>query len=139
MIYIVRTTHTNLFFLAHSTDHAREQAQKNGPWTINNIQPFCHAPAEPYHPHHLPESVKRHCRRLTPSEAMDLLDVLTAGYGVELCAPENGGWTDGFMYVNHGDAYSPTIVWDWTTHRFHWHSTWGDILEMHERKGVKYA
>lgn len=108
-----------------------------------------------YRPHNIPESIKRKARKMVEEDqkeyghhlsfsvakALEYISELIGGYGVEGMIPEGmhprSEW-DGFQYVNMGDTYASTVVYDSTTHRFYWGVSWGDIFEMHERKGIEY-
>lgn len=63
-------------------------------------------------------------------EANDVLD----GFGVEVIELETrrAGRVWGF-YVNMGDAYDRTLVWDARGARFHV-TSWGDVVERWERR-----
>jgi hypothetical protein len=44
----------------------------------------------------------------------------------------------GFEYINVGDIYKTTLVWDYWHHEFHV-SSWGDWLELQELNGRKFV
>lgn len=58
-------------------------------------------------------------------EAMSRINTLMHGYGVEVCRQRNSQiyWGDtGLLYVNYGDTYIPTIIYD--THKERAFSIW---------------
>lgn len=68
--------------------------------------------------------------------ALDKINDLVGGYGVEAI---EGNWHDRYyqnivaLYVNRGDTYVTTMLYD--TVRGTWHvSSWGDFVEHYERK-----
>jgi hypothetical protein len=71
--------------------------------------------------------------------ALDLADSLLGGFGVEAIRPE-GEHVDNFyynvrlLYVNQGDAYATTIVYDTKYGKFGI-TTWGDWVEWAEQTG----
>jgi hypothetical protein len=63
---------------------------------------------------------------------MHIANKILGGYGVEYVAHKNDGYLEreskGFEYVNMGDTYEPTLIFDrlkgkWIV------GTWGDIVE----------
>jgi hypothetical protein len=56
-------------------------------------------------------------------------DKVMNGHGVERISGVGGG----LMYVNMGDTYDTTLIYDYKTNRFVV-SSWGDIVERHPRR-----
>ena len=67
-------------------------------------------------------------------KALELANELIGGYGVEYIAHRNDTpWRSyGLQYVNMGDTYAATIIFDWKSQRFRWPVSWGDIVESRE-------
>jgi hypothetical protein len=69
---------------------------------------------------------------------MNILNTLTQGYGVEAIVI-NGKWIDKYwmdncgLYVNQGDTYSRTIVFD-TANGNYICTSWGDFFEEKENE-----
>lgn len=53
------------------------------------------------------------------------------GHGVEYLTPSDGG--NGVDYVNMGETYAPTLMFDYKTNRFVV-SSWGDLVERQPRR-----
>jgi hypothetical protein len=73
-------------------------------------------------------------------EALGYADGLLEGYGVE---PIRGDWVDNYygdivaLYVNTGDTYNPTILYDVNAGKF-LVTSWGDWVERYgDRYGVQ--
>lgn len=69
--------------------------------------------------------------------ALDTCNAILHGYGVEAIRDnqwENGYYMDiGLLYVNMGDTYIPTVVYD--TRKKQWYVTsWGNIIERNEKR-----
>jgi hypothetical protein len=64
-------------------------------------------------------------------KALEYANELIGGYGVEYIAHrDDTSWrSHGLQYVNTGDTYSATVVYDWHTGRFLWGADWGSIVE----------
>lgn len=67
----------------------------------------------------------------TVDAALDFADKVLLGYGVE--ALRGAGWRDYYLdinllYVNRGDSYLPTILYDTHKDRFYV-ASWGDYIE----------
>lgn len=85
----------------------------------------------------LKESQKRKIRQIAREksvfEALSYASDLIEGFGVECiwgdAIPENGHSPD-VEYVNTGDTYTPTVIYDRVTRRFLWGACWGDIVEQ---------
>lgn len=85
----------------------------------------------------LPESVKRRLRQIAkekgPEEAMEYADKLLEGFGVEViwgnADPYSFRSKPDLLYVNMGDPYVPTVIYDNVSNRFLWGLSWGDIVE----------
>lgn len=83
----------------------------------------------------LKEYQKRKIRRVAReqgiSAAMELANEMLQGHGVECI----WGYADGFReapdieYVNLGDPYIPTVIYDRVAKRFLWGECWGNIVE----------
>lgn len=59
------------------------------------------------------------------------------GHGVEAIFDSGAKWPD-MEYVNLGDTYTATVVFDWVEHK--WMVTsWGHWIEHAERQGRTYA
>ena len=74
-----------------------------------------------------------------PSDAENIMEAINEvldGYGVE-GVDLSERWAC-FDYVNMGDAYSATVCYVPSEDRFIV-TTWGDLVEYFERKGVKAA
>lgn len=73
---------------------------------------------------------------LDPDQKLNALDVVLDGFGVEGVRVE-GAWIDNYhgdivaSYVNQGDTYTETVVYDHETDEFHV-TSWGDWLEAWE-------
>lgn len=67
---------------------------------------------------------------------MEAINEILGGYGVEQITDNQWSeyWRDGgLLYVNMGDAYSPTICYD--TRKDKWIvCPWGDIIERNEKR-----
>ena len=71
-------------------------------------------------------------------ECMQELNRLIGGYGVQNIRGDyvNGFWQDTVMlYVNMGDTYSTTVVFDTQRRRFYV-TSYGDYVEFLQRNGV---
>jgi hypothetical protein len=66
----------------------------------------------------------------------EVINEILGGYGVEQITDSqwDNYWCDGgLLYVNMGDAYSPTICYD--TRKDQWIvCPWGDIVERNEKR-----
>lgn len=107
--------------------------------------------------HHDPELVCRAVRRVMRGAALDphcyrqgdfrlhdaeavlaILDPLLETFGVESAARRPGESPTRFVYLNTGDTYTATLLFYVPTHS--WRVTsWGDVVEADERRGVKYT
>lgn len=82
----------------------------------------------------LKEYQKRKIRRVAREQgidaAMELANEMLQGHGVE-CIWGYAGILDtpDIEYVNMGDPYIPTVMYDRVTGRFRWGECWGDIVE----------
>jgi hypothetical protein len=72
-------------------------------------------------------------RRISPERTLRHIDVLIEGFGIEYVNFKNGNVA--FAYVNTGDSYNGTIVYNYKTLTFQ-ATTVGDIVE---RDMTKYA
>lgn len=63
------------------------------------------------------------------SEALDAVDVLLDGHGIEHLSSVDG--SDPIAYVNMGDPYIPTVLYDYEKNRFYV-TDWGAIVEGDE-------
>lgn len=70
------------------------------------------------------------------NEVLIYADKILTGHGVEALVAEDGD-TLIATYVNMGDTYAPTLLFDWTDVRWRL-TTWGDFVETAERRGVKF-
>jgi hypothetical protein len=80
---------------------------------------------------------------LSPMGAMIEIDKALDGFGVvEVSRDRNSGraalYTPRFFYSNQGDTYTTTIVFYVPTRSFRV-TSWGDVVEADERRGIKYA
>ena len=71
-----------------------------------------------------------------PDNALDEINKILKGYGVE--AIRDNDWASyfcdiGLLYVNLGDTYIPTVVYDTRKKRFII-TSWGNIIESNERR-----
>lgn len=72
--------------------------------------------------------------RTTMRNAMEYANDVLDGHGVELLRLRTRrGGTRSALYVNMGDTYNATLVWDRHTDSFKV-TTWGDIIESWERR-----
>lgn len=75
-----------------------------------------------------------------PSRAelkMAALNELGEFYGVEVCFSTRSHTVPEFSYLNAGDTYAETLVrYRSGTYRV---TTWGDVVEAMERRGVKFG
>lgn len=62
---------------------------------------------------------------------LNLADKVLDGFGREYLTPSNGG--NGVDYVNMGDAYTPTLMFDYEKSRF-LVGSWGDLVERQPRR-----
>src|SRR3989442_15259614 len=64
------------------------------------------------------------------NDTLKTVSILLDGYGVEYVPSKMDahGKGRGLEYVNMGDAYAPTILYDCLHKRFIW-ASWGDIVE----------
>jgi hypothetical protein len=75
--------------------------------------------------------------RPNPShDALMEVSKLTRCYGVEALAREPGSRPRHY-YVNTGDTYTATITYSLISGTFRV-TSWGDIVETEERRGIKY-
>jgi hypothetical protein len=71
-------------------------------------------------------------------DALDRINGLIHGYGVEAIRNPNDGWKRYYgdislLYVNMGDTYAPTVIYDVKNQS--WHITsWGDFIESKPRR-----
>lgn len=70
-------------------------------------------------------------------QRMHAIDVLIGGFGCEAIFGDDPYWPD-MEYVNMGDTYVPTIVYDHVEGRF-MVTSWGAWIEDAEAKGRTYA
>jgi len=69
-------------------------------------------------------------------QALDSINNILGGYGVE--AIRDNKWSSyycdiGLLYVNLGDTYTPTVIYD--TRSDKWIiASWGDIVERNEKR-----
>ena len=69
-------------------------------------------------------------------QAMDAINTILSGYGVE--SIKDNRWTSyycdiGLLYVNMGDTYTPTVIYD--TRKGAWMvCSWGDIIEAQPKR-----
>lgn len=74
---------------------------------------------------------------------LDAMNAALGGFGVE-ALPVEGAWVDSYyrnfvaLYVNQGDTYDPTVVFDTETGEFSLMS-WGDFLEDWEAQHPELA
>ena len=68
-------------------------------------------------------------------DALQLTDDLLHGHGVERVAlrTQRGPHVLTFDYVNFGDTYVATLLYDYNAHRFRV-TSWGDLVETWERR-----
>lgn len=78
--------------------------------------------------YHKPKTIE--CQMLAINEVLE-------GHGVEAVFGDDPRWPD-MEYVNMGDTYTTTIVYDWTKDRFEI-ASWGDWVERAERNGKEYT
>lgn len=69
--------------------------------------------------------------------AMEALSEVLDGYGAEALWPEGEYLWPRATYVNMGDTYAPTILYDYASQRFAV-TSWGDYVETKERRGVHF-
>ena len=62
---------------------------------------------------------------------LERADKVLDGFGREYLTPSDGG--NGVDYVNMGDAYVPTLMFDYKTSRFV-AASWGDLVERQPRR-----
>lgn len=68
---------------------------------------------------------------------MAALNVVLEGHGVESIQKDGTYGTPEALYVNMGDTYNTTIIWD--DGRQTWFvESWGDWVEKAERRGLKF-
>jgi len=85
----------------------------------------------------LKESQKRKIRQVAKTKgiaaAMELANEMLQGYGVEciwgFADPNSSREAPDIEYVNLGDPYIPTVIYDRVTGRFLWGECWGNIVE----------
>ena len=73
---------------------------------------------------------------------MEAINTIIGGYGVEALRQHNistdNYWMDTrAIYVNMGDTYTLTLLYDILMDRFYF-TSWGDFVESAERKGAKF-
>jgi hypothetical protein len=76
-------------------------------------------------------SIRRIANRHGVEAALDAANQIIGGYGVEVIwgnRVRGYGWPD-LEYVNMGDTYASTIIYDHVTNRFLWGANWGSIVE----------
>lgn len=61
------------------------------------------------------------------------LDEIAETYGVEAIFENSSRMSPAFEYLNTGDPYAPTLIYDHDTNRFRV-TSWGDIVERHPNK-----
>jgi hypothetical protein len=78
----------------------------------------------------------RELKRLPTDQLLERANILVGGYGVEYISHRNDTMRDrlGLEYVNLGDTYDVTFVWDHNLGRLRI-TSWGDIVER-AREGV---
>ena len=69
--------------------------------------------------------------------AMHVLDAMAGTYGVEAIEGDSVFWPAA-EYLNTGDTYRATLVYDFARDRFSVES-WGDWLEKAERRGLRFV
>lgn len=66
------------------------------------------------------------------------VNALLEGHGVESIQKTGTYGTPEAQYINMGDTYNPTVIWD--DGRASWFiESWGDWLEKAERRGLKFG
>lgn len=62
-------------------------------------------------------------------EALRYVSDIIGGYGVEYIASimDTSRGAKGLSYVNMGDTYKATVIYDHKTNRFLWGKAWGDV------------
>jgi len=66
------------------------------------------------------------------------LNEILEGYGTEAIFGDSDAMQPAAAYINMGDTYTATLLYDYTRGR--WLVTsWGDWVESQERKGVHYG
>lgn len=78
----------------------------------------------------------------TINSMMEAINTILDGYGTEAIRQLNIAthpyWMDTrAVYINMGDTYTLTLVYDVLTDRFYF-TSWGDFVEIAERKGAKF-
>jgi len=69
--------------------------------------------------------------------ALDVINKLIGGYGVESI---RGEWVDHYyqdinlLYVNKGDTYEPTVIYDTMKKKWYIGVSWGDIVEKESKR-----
>jgi len=65
---------------------------------------------------------------------MGIANAYLGGHGVEYAAhvDDTPSTRYGFTYVNMGDPYRPTVLYDHKFETFHWEMPWGNLVEARE-------
>jgi hypothetical protein len=100
---------------------------------------------------HFPELTSGQCRVLAGKthtcsvegidEALDYANTCLAGYGVE--AIHDDGWSHyylsiGLLYINRGDPYTPTLMFDTRSDTFVT-AAWGDYIDSSAARRRRFA
>ena len=71
------------------------------------------------------------------AQKMHAIDILIGGSGCEAIFEAGEKWPD-MEYVNMGETYAPTIVLDYTEHKFSV-TSWGAWIERAQSRGRTYS
>lgn len=68
---------------------------------------------------------------------MVALNEILDGYGVEVISEDTSNLEVHAEYINLGDTYTTTLLYDYTRQKW-FVTSWGDWVEYQERQGIVY-
>lgn len=84
----------------------------------------------------LKRAIRRVSRERSPETALRFADEVLEGFGAEYAASVNDSMfkARGVSYVNMGDVYNVTVLYDHAKGRFLYNTTLGDVVERHPKR-----
>lgn len=74
-------------------------------------------------------------------KALEECNRILDAFGIEYLVSQDGGWRrrarGNYQYVNRGDTYDVTLIWNCNSGVVIARS-WGDLIESLERRGIKF-
>jgi hypothetical protein len=79
------------------------------------------------------KAIRRAMEDYTVKSALDNINAFLDGFGVESIGDHSRPEFDGIEYVNLGDTYAPTVMFDHRSGRYIV-GCWGDLVERQPRR-----